>query len=85
MITHQDDSHLIGLDCEICFEAYDMKHVKPLVLECGHTICNNCLNNILQSRTGKKCPFDKKDLKGRSDQYPINWTYVNIINSKEWF
>jgi hypothetical protein len=71
----------IVLDCQICFEEYHMHTKKPMVLDCGHSICQNCLRNIL-SNPRKKCPFDNKDLKKPFDQYPINWSYIDIITSK---
>jgi hypothetical protein len=70
----------IVLDCQICFEDYDIKTNKPLVLDCGHSICRNCLRSVLA--TNRKCPFDKVTLTRSLDSYPINWAYIDIIGSK---
>ena len=45
--------------CKICHELYDTTTRKPLILPCGHTICEYCLKIIFASNQ-IKCPFDKK-------------------------
>lgn len=32
-----------GLDCPICFEAYGSSAHVPMVLSCGHTLCEDCV------------------------------------------
>lgn len=32
-----------GLDCPICFEAYGSSCHVPMVLSCGHTLCEDCV------------------------------------------
>lgn len=32
-----------GLDCPICFEAYGSSAHVPMVLSCGHTLCEECV------------------------------------------
>jgi len=71
----------IILDCQICLEDYNIHDRKPLVLDCGHSICQECCRKLF-SNTRKKCPFDNKELIRRMDQYPVNWSYIDIINSK---
>ncbi len=80
------DSNQIMLDCQICFEEYNINNRKPTVLDCGHSICNICLLGLMSQRNNlKKCPFDNKELKRTIDQYPINWAYIDIINSNLHF
>jgi len=33
-----------GLDCPICFEPYGALQCIPMVLSCGHTLCENCVS-----------------------------------------
>ena len=35
------------LDCEICFERFNITDRKPLCLNCGHTCCKTCVNKML--------------------------------------
>lgn len=47
------------LRCKICHEFYDDTTKRPLILPCGHTLCEYCLKIIFKSNQ-VKCPFDKK-------------------------
>jgi hypothetical protein len=76
----EDFSNLLTKECPICCEEYDCKIKKPLVMDCGHTICIICLRLILNFQ--KQCPFDKLSLlKPTIESYPVNWTYLEILNS----
>jgi hypothetical protein len=74
----------IILDCQICFEEFNVRDKRPLVMDCGHSVCNYCLIQILanQNRSQRRCPFDNKELKRSLDGYPVNWCYIDIINGK---
>lgn len=50
-----DDSLVL---CELCFETYNAEERKPLVLNCGHTYCKECINKIMKSNP-KLCPTCK--------------------------
>lgn len=55
-------------DCVVCNEIYsEIAHI-PRVLLCGHTLCTECLTEIM-ARTNQ-CPLDKQ---------PINYSHVNDI------
>ena len=79
----EDFSNLLTKECPICFEEYDSKLQKPVVMDCGHTICINCLKPILGNQ--RQCPFDKLPLKNNLNSYPVNWSYLEILNSKKFF
>ena len=81
MITNLEDfSEIFSKECPICCEEYTNAEKKPIVMDCGHTICIICLSLIYRSQ--KKCPFDKMKLNQRLETYPINWTFLEILNSK---
>ena len=68
--------------CEICLEEYNDKERKPMLMECGHSICKICLKSILSSKNSniKKCPFDKINFKRLNiDNYSINYTLLSIV------
>lgn len=77
----ENNSHYIILECQICFEEFDMDSRKPVVLDCGHSVCQKCLSQIIAQPRNRKCPFDNKELKRSFDQYPFNWSYIDIISS----
>lgn len=41
--------------CPLCFEKYDLSDRRPKVLECGHTICLDCLTKYVKT-AGRICP-----------------------------
>ena len=48
--------------CPVCEEKYDLDNEKnPLCLECGHTLCKKCLNDII-TRQILQCPLDSKQI-----------------------
>ena len=50
------------LCCGVCQEKYGLNEEKnPLCLECGHSLCKQCLNNII-TRQNLHCPFDSKQI-----------------------
>jgi hypothetical protein len=46
------------MSCIICLEKYDLQRHLPVVLPCGHTVCEYCLKRLLpDGRPGlDKCP-----------------------------
>lgn len=65
--------------CGICFENYNDTSNRPMVLECGHTICHGCLIGILNARYTPKCPFDKRPLKRNINSFSVNYSYLELI------
>ncbi|KAK3913380.1 Tripartite motif-containing protein 3 [Frankliniella fusca] len=43
------------IQCELCFEQYDMLERKPKILDCAHTYCLECLTKHVRM-SGKTCP-----------------------------
>lgn len=72
----------IHIDCPICTEVYNLKDKVPMVIDCGHTLCNLCLMSILSFNDLKRCPTCNKPLKYQFlNQYPVNYIFKSIINS----
>lgn len=44
--------------CGICFEQFDVDKHEPRKLQCCHTFCFGCLNEIVSSRQ-ISCPLDR--------------------------
>ena len=56
------------ISCQICNELFYSHQEKiPIVLNCGHTLCKHCLDNILK-KGREKCPID-------------NQTEINIVKN----
>jgi tripartite motif-containing protein 2/3 len=78
-------------ECAICSETFQ----KPKSLPCLHTLCEDCLDELLQTQKSKKlplsCPYCKKKYPNISTvkDFPINFLVestteiVNAVASKE--
>ena len=64
-----------SLICPICQCNFNLTTRKPRVLECGHTYCTECLQEILQKKE-LKCPVDNKTW---SDIVSIDEVKTNFI------
>lgn len=70
-------------DCPICYSPFEAEgKLQPLVLDCGHSLCSDCLTNL--KRTGHqqhqqgKCPICKHPLKP-IEQYKKNYSLIEQI------
>ena len=70
------------LKCQLCNEEYDTDEKKPLILNCGHSFCKQCITNIITQKTysNLKCPLDQKELYSNEiSSYKINYSLLSII------
>ncbi|KAL4609427.1 E3 ubiquitin-protein ligase TRIM32 [Arapaima gigas] len=70
------------LECPICLETYNQELVRPKLLQCGHTVCRQCLEKLLASTiNGVRCPFCSKVSRMSSiSQLADNLTVLKIID-----
>ena len=68
------------LTCQICFNEYNENVFKPMVLSCGHTICNNCLHGIKGEKNIIKCPICKKEIPRTGS---INYLVLGMANNNK--
>jgi len=71
--------------CSVCFLSYDAKEHAPRVLPCGHTICSNCLQNLLNNPNFRKCPFDTLAFPNSQNSltsFPINFLVIGLLEQK---
>ena len=65
--------------CCIYLSPYDEMERKPCMLQCGHTFCENCLNQIHQSsenENNKLCPCCRQ-------QYEDFYVNYALVQSQE--
>jgi len=49
----------LGFSCPVCRCEYnDSDHLPRIIPNCGHTICSECLGNLLKNPSLSKCPLD---------------------------
>ncbi|XP_076867573.1 E3 ubiquitin-protein ligase TRIM32 [Brachyhypopomus gauderio] len=70
------------LECPICLETYNQEQLRPKLLQCGHSVCRQCLEKLLASTiNGVRCPFCSKVSRMSSiSQLADNLTVLKIID-----
>lgn len=70
------------LECPICLETYNQEQMRPKLLQCGHTVCRQCLEKLLANTiNGVRCPFCSKVSRMSSiSQLADNLTVLKIID-----
>jgi len=72
-----------SLDCPICYEKYDITIRLPRFIPvCGHTVCSQCLLNLIKQRGHFICPIGKEVLRGdhsKLECFPPNFTLRNLV------
>ncbi|XP_076139575.1 E3 ubiquitin-protein ligase TRIM32 [Alosa pseudoharengus] len=70
------------LECPICLETYNQEQLRAKLLQCGHTVCRQCLEKLLASTiNGVRCPFCSKVSRMSSiSQLADNLTVLKIID-----
>ena len=69
-------------ECAICFNSYDTQKYKPILPTCGHTLCHDCLSQIMKKfRDQQLCPWCK--VKFDEDAETRYTTQAQLIPSEE--
>ena len=70
------------LECPICLETYNHEQMRPKLLQCGHTVCRQCLEKLLANTiNGVRCPFCSKVSRMSSiSQLADNLTVLKILD-----
>jgi len=72
--------------CEVCYVNYDTKDHAPRVLPCGHTMCTECLTNILNNPTLRKCSYDNIAFapnQNSAASFSLNFVIINMLEQKK--
>ena len=68
------------MECEICFQEWKSDKVIPKSLQCGHTICKDCIKGLVKTAP-VKCPFCKVKLDVTAatiDKLPTNFAILSM-------
>ena len=69
--------------CPLCKQFYNEDNRIPrILLNCGHTICSDCILNSINSSKMLKCPEDSTEYQNISSQslFPINKALIKLIH-----
>lgn len=69
------------MQCPICMEDYDLKQRHPMILGCGHSLCQKCIKTMYNTaKNNIQCPFDKQNSKFNSlQQVTKNYSFINLL------
>jgi len=59
--NHEPVKIFANLECPICYVGFNEAQNVPKCLQCGHTICSNCISSLQVFNGTVQCPFDKKE------------------------
>lgn len=66
----------VQLQCQVCTYGFDDCNRKPLILDCGHTLCWTCLDSVLGSQS-VSCPFCQEVIKNTNlDSHRVNYMLI---------
>eukprot|EP01065_Artemidia_motanka_P008674 TRINITY_DN1436_c1_g2_i1.p1 TRINITY_DN1436_c1_g2~~TRINITY_DN1436_c1_g2_i1.p1 ORF type:complete len:273 (+),score=71.13 TRINITY_DN1436_c1_g2_i1:91-819(+) len=71
----------VGAGCWVCFHSYETSGGRrPLVLRCGHSVCDDCLKDIRgvsKRRNVIECPYCRR--KSLGTEFPPNWALIEVV------
>ena len=71
-------------ECGVCVGRFAAEGAVPLLLECGHTLCAQCLARVL-AQPCPRCPFDNGALKPRAlTDFPRNYALIDAMTQRRW-
>lgn len=65
------------MECGVCLEEFDEKEKQPIMLECGHTLCKECVESIYNMT--KHCPIDRQEFKRPLEELKPNYALLEVL------
>lgn len=62
------------MECSVCLEHYNSATRKPLILPCGHTVCQSCC--VTHLSMDRFCPMCRQAVPSQIDQLQINFALM---------
>jgi hypothetical protein len=69
--------------CPLCKQLYNEDiRIPRILLNCGHTICSNCISNYINSSSILKCPEDSTEYQNISSvsSFPVNKALIKLLH-----
>ncbi|XP_062390832.1 zinc-binding protein A33-like isoform X2 [Sardina pilchardus] len=63
------------LSCPVCCDIFK----DPVLLDCTHSICKSCLQQLQRTNNARKCPICRS--KNSRDKYPLNLVLKNLCET----
>ena len=68
------------IECIVCLESYNSFDKAPIILNCGHTLCKDCIIKMSQNGLSIRCPIDRKIEVKNLKQLSINYAILQMLN-----
>jgi hypothetical protein len=65
----------------VCMQRYDLKSKQPMVLDCGHSICKECLYIIIHRNP--ICPFDRQGIIRSFTFHKPNFSLISLLTDQD--
>ena len=65
------------MECGVCLEEFDENEKQPIMLECGHTLCKECVESIYDTR--QQCPIDREEFKRPLEELKPNYALLELL------
>ncbi|XP_034240953.1 tripartite motif-containing protein 2-like isoform X4 [Thrips palmi] len=81
------DSLQRSLECEVCYEQFNLAARRPKLLSCGHTVCLRCVvlisdkarNARNDAETSFLCPIDRKETRRKPEELNDNYYILSLM------
>ncbi|CAL2036218.1 unnamed protein product [Caenorhabditis brenneri] len=73
-------SECAQLECKICLQKFSDRvneRIPRVLVDCGHTLCSECIERISMDEWCMKCPFCK--VQSPKVEQPKNWSIIGMI------
>lgn len=68
-----------SVQCPICAECYNKSINSPLVLQCGHTVCKQCVRALFNHERQVICPVDRKKDTRNLENIPPSLQILELV------
>ena len=68
-----------SVKCPICAENYNKSTNSPLVLQCGHTVCKQCVRALFNQERQVICPVDRKKDSRSLESIPPSLQILELV------
>ncbi|UMM21196.1 hypothetical protein L5515_002984 [Caenorhabditis briggsae] len=80
-VPQNHTSYIKISQCKICTQEYNGTVIPRILITCGHTVCEVCINNLLDENHSVVCPFCRKSTSvpdGQPDLLPKNFAILEM-------
>ena len=70
------------LECPICCVVFNQLDEKPVLLQCGHILCQSCIKKDFDSFGRVRCPYDRELTSDNIDDLKIIYSLISSFENQ---